>query len=196
MTVDDYKEYLKVEEDLTSLNLSDDEIKSYVSTANTLGEISKKYGDIKDMDNDEKSKAKKSEVVNTIKSSGLKDEVKAILYKKEYNSDTIDYIVDADISVDDYLTYETQEFKADYNYKGKAISGSRKNKVINYINSLEMNIPQKAMLIKYTNTFKFNDYNNDIVQYVSDLNLTYDKKKTLLEELDMKVLSDGTVVWE
>ena len=62
------------------------------------------------------------------------------------------------------LVYSLQEFEADYNSKGKAISGSRKNKVINYVNSLDLSIPQKAILIKSTNTFKFNDYNNQIIE--------------------------------
>ena len=105
-------------------------------------------------------------------------------------------MVNTGISVDDYLVYTTKEFKADYNYKGNAISGSRKNKVVSYVNSLEMSIPQKAILIKSTNTFKFNDYNNDIVSYVSDLDLEYKEKVKLLKDLDMTVTDDGTVKWK
>ena len=81
----------------------------------------------------------------------------------------IDTIVSSGINVDDYLIYTTMEFKADYNSKGNAISGSRKNKVINYVNGLNLSIPQKAILIKSTNTFKFNDYNYDISELDHDL---------------------------
>ena len=95
--------------------------------------------------------------------------------------------------VDDYAS---KEFVADKDEYGKSISGSRKEKVIKYINGLNLSIPEKAILIKATNTFKFNDYNNQIVNYVSGLDISYDKKKSILEELDMKVLDDGRVVWE
>lgn len=102
----------------------------------------------------------------------------------------------AEIDIDTWFEYSSQEFKADKNSEGKSISGSRKDKVINFVNnSLDLTIPQKAILIKATNTFKFNDYNYDILDYVDSLNIDYDKKKKILENIDMKV--DGnSVTWD
>ena len=100
------------------------------------------------------------------------------------------------VDINTWLDYSSQEFEADYNAKGNAISGSRKKKVISYVNSLDLSIPQKAILIKSTNTFKFNDYNNQIIDYVSNLDMTYDEKVYLLESLDMTVYDDGTVKWK
>jgi hypothetical protein len=59
-----------------------------------------------------------------------------------------------------------------------------------------MSIAQKAILIKSTNTFKFNDYNNEIVDYVIGLDLTYEEKVSILKDLDMTVDKDGYVYWE
>ena len=42
----------------------------------------------------------------------------------------------------------------------------------------------------------FSDYNNQIVEYVSGLDIPYEDKVTILEELDMTVSSDGSVHWK
>lgn len=196
-------------QDLKDLNMTSSEKNTYFKTKNTISGIVNAYKEdkgeitIEDEDSDEYKDAvstlssdKKISIVNKIIDTSLNDEQKAYLYKKYYNSDTVDTMVQTGISVDDYLTYTTKEFKADYNSKGKAISGSRKNKVVNYVNSLELNIAQKAIIIKSTNSFKFNDYNDDIVSYVNGLDITYDEKKKILKDLDMTVSDDGTVSWK
>ena len=87
------------------------------------------------------------------------------------------------------------ELYADKNSEGKSISGSRKNKVINYVNSLPLDIPQKAMIIR-SEYSSFDEYNNDIVSYVDSLSIPYENKVTILKELDMTVYEDGTVRWD
>jgi hypothetical protein len=195
--------------ELNELGMTSSTKNTYFETKNEINKLagivedSKDSITIEDEDSDEYKEAvkylsseKKKDIVDKIIDSGLKDKEKAYLYKKFYNSDTVDTMVNTGISVDDYLIYTTKEFKADYNYKGNAIPDSRKNKVVSYVNSLEMTIPQKAILIKSTNTFKFNDYNNAIVSYVSDLDLDYKEKVKLLKDLDMTVTDDGTVEWK
>lgn len=194
--------------DLNEMSMSVSEKNTYFKTKSAISKIvgvvedSKDDITIEDEDSEEYKDAvkylnseKKADIVNKVINSGLADNQKAYLYKKFYNTDTIDTIVNSSVSVDDYLIYTTKEFEADYNSKGNAISGSRKNKVINYVNELEMTIPQKAILIKSTNTFKFNDYNNDIVSYVDELDIDYKDKVKILKKLDMTVDSDGTISW-
>lgn len=99
----------------------------------------------------------------------------------------------------DFATYKEHadyiwDLKADKDENGDSISGTKKTKVISYVNSLDLSIPQKAMLIRKTYS-SFDDYNNEIVDYVSNLDFDYDTKKTILEELDMTVYDDGTVEW-
>lgn len=171
-------------DDLDSLGLTRAEKNTYFKAKDEISYI------------DKDSETKKSEIIDIIQGTGLEDNTKAYLYKKYYNTDTIDTIVKSGISVDAYFDYAKEEFVADKDSSGKTISGSRKKKVISYVNSLDLSIPEKAILIKSTNTFKFNEYNKQIVEYVGGLDISYDEKVSLLEELDMKVYADGTVKWE
>ena len=195
-------------EDLNSLGLTNSEKNIYFKTKSEISSILSGYEDNKtnledlDEDSDEYKDAvgqlssdKKADIINKIKETGLNDEQKAYLYKKYYNTDTVDTITTAGINIDSYFDYAKEEFVADKDSSGKSISGSRKAKVISYVNELDLSIPEKAILIKATNTFKFNDYNNQIVEYVSGLDIPYEEKVDLLEELDMTVSNDR-VYWE
>jgi len=196
--------------DLKKLGMTEEDKNTYFKTKTQISKIvsatknEKEQINIDDEDSEEYKDAvnllnseKKADITNKIINSGLKDEQKAYLYKKFYNFDTIDTIVNANINVDDYLTYTTMEFKSDYNSNGKAITNSRKNKVISYVNSIKgLDIPEKAIIIKATNTFKFNDYNYDIVNYVENLTIDYDEKVKILEDLDMTVDDEGNVYWK
>lgn len=98
---------------------------------------------------------------------------------------------------EDYMEYRDYiyDLKADKDSEGKSISGTRKTKVISYVNSLDLSIPQKAMLIRQEYS-TFNDYNYDIVEYVNSLDIEYEDKVSILESLEMKVSEDGTISWE
>ena len=193
-------------EDLSNLGLTHSEKNTYFKTKSEISSIVENYKDNKsglDEDSDEYKNAiselsneKKADIVSIIKDTGFSDEQKAYLYKKYYNSDTIDTIVSSGINVDAYLDYSTQDIKADKDKDGDSIPNSRKKKVIAYVNGLDLSVPEKAILIKATNTFKFNDYNNQIVEYVSGLDISDDEKISILEDLDMKVLDDGTIEWD
>jgi hypothetical protein len=103
------------------------------------------------------------------------------------------------IAITDYKTYQTyrdkiNDLSADKDEDGKSISGSRKSKVISYVNSLDLTIPQKAMLIRQSYS-SFDDYNNEIVDYVSGLEISYEEKINLLKSLDMEVDAEGNVRW-
>lgn len=142
------------------------------------------------------SEDKRAEVATMVKDSNLTDEQKAYLYGKSYSDDdTLNMVIKSGISFNEYLDYASQTFESDKYSNGKTVSGSKKAKVISYINSLNLSIPQKAILIRKSYP-AFREYNNDIVSYVNDLDLSIDEKKTILEELKMTVKSDGTVTWE
>lgn len=138
---------------------------------------------------------KKAAIATTIRDTNFTDEQKAYVYGKNYSSDeTLDMVLNTGMSFNEYLNYASQEFVADKDSDGKSINGSRKKKVISYINSLNLSIPQKAMLIRKEYS-TFDDYNEDIISYVIDLDLTYEEKKAILEEVDMKVSADGRISW-
>ena len=100
----------------------------------------------------------------------------------------------------DFATYKAHadyiwDLKADKDENGDSISGTKKTKVISYVNSLDLSIPQKAMLIRKTYS-TFDDYNNEIVDYVASLDLDYETKAIVLNELDFTIDEDGYVYWK
>ena len=91
------------------------------------------------------------------------------------------------------MKYTLQEFKADYDEDGKAISGSRKEKIINYVDSMNISNIQKAMLLRKEYS-SYDDYNYEIINYIQELNITQNEKKSLLKYLDFKV-EGNTISW-
>lgn len=92
-------------------------------------------------------------------------------------------------------TKALSEQKADKDKDGNSVSGSRKEKVVDYINDLD--IDYGAKIILYKSQYKSdNTYNNDIIDYLNGRNdISYKQMETILTELGFKVLSDGTVQW-
>jgi hypothetical protein len=96
-----------------------------------------------------------------------------------------------------YKTYsdELYDIKADKDENGKSISGSRKEKVIDYINNLDVDYYTKIILFK--NEYNADDtYNEDIVEYLNSRDdISYSEMVTILKKLGFTVSKDGTVTW-
>lgn len=96
-----------------------------------------------------------------------------------------------------YKTYtkELDKIKADKDGNGKTISGSRKEKVSNYINNLNADYGEKIILFK--KEYPSDDtYNNDIIEYLNSRgDISYEETETILKELGFTVSPDGTVSW-
>lgn len=86
-------------------------------------------------------------------------------------------------SYNDYLSYKENIDTIKEKFTN---SSQRKAAVIKYVNSLDLTIPQKAMLIKINYT-SYSNYNNQIINYVNNQNISLDEKKEILEELGFKV---------
>ena len=65
-------------------------------------------------------------------------------------------------------------------------TNERKYAVINYVNNLNLNVAQKAMLIKM-NYSSFRDYDNQIIEYINSQDLTIQEKTDILTELGFTV---------
>ena len=101
---------------------------------------------------------------------------------------------------DDVITYrryasELNKIKADKDDEGKSISGSRKEKVIDYINSLDADYGEKIILFK--NEYNADDtYNSDILDYLNSReDISYEDTVTILKKLGFTVTADGNVSW-
>lgn len=111
----------------------------------------------------------------------------AYLYSKYYSDEEkLNNLITMKIPIREFIKLDSQEFENDYYVSnGKSISGSRKTKVINYINSLNLSIPQKAILIKSQyNTYK--SYDKEIFNYVNKINISANEKKVLLKGIGFK----------
>ena len=93
-------------------------------------------------------------------------------------------------------TSELYDIKADKDEDGKSISGSRKEKVIEYVNNLD--IDYGARLILFKSEYNADDtYNYDIIDYLNNRqDISYEEMETILKELGFTVRSDGTIQWD
>lgn len=98
---------------------------------------------------------------------------------------------------DAYKTYsgDLYDIKSDKDKNGDSISGSRKRKVLEYINQLDADYGEKIIL--YKSEYPGDDrYNAEIVDYLNSRDdISYDEMVTILTELGFRVLEDGTVRW-
>lgn len=93
---------------------------------------------------------------------------------------------------------EIGDIRADKDSNGKTINGSAKEKKTAYINGLDLDYGQKILLYRtyFDSQADKEAYNYDIVEYLNGReDVSYEEMVKILEELDMKVLSDGTVTW-
>lgn len=100
--------------------------------------------------------------------------------------------------VKEYREYseELNEIRADKDSNGKAISGSAKEKKKAYIWSLD--IDEGAKCILFRKEYPSDDsYNGDIINYLLERDdISYEDKKTILEELDFIIDDDGRITWK
>lgn len=96
-------------------------------------------------------------------------------------------------------TSELNDIKADKDSDGKTISGSKKNKVIDYINGLDLDYGQKIILFRsmYSSEEDRETYNAEIVEYLNTRDdLSYEEIVEILKALEFTVTSDGRVYWD
>lgn len=86
--------------------------------------------------------------------------------------------------------------KADKDENGRSISGSRKEKVLDWINEQDMEYGEKLILFK--NEYNADDtYNYEIIDYLNSReDISYSEMETILKELGFTVSSDGTISWD
>jgi predicted ABC-type ATPase len=104
-------------------------------------------------------------------------------------------------AVGGYNSYSTHykamnDISADKDENGKSIVGSRKEKIIDYVNGLDIDYGMKIILFK--SEYKADDtYNYDILDYLNSRDdLTYEEIVTILTELDFTVDAQGNVYWD
>ena len=105
------------------------------------------------------------------------------------------------VVVDDVVEYRRytkslNELKADVDEDGNTISGSKKEKTIDWINNLDLEYGKKIILFK--SRYKADDtYNYDIIEYLNERkDISYQDAVTILTELGFTVHEDDTITWD
>lgn len=98
---------------------------------------------------------------------------------------------------DSFVTYNKalNQIEADKNIYGESINGSKKVKVVSYLNNMNADYYTKIMLFK--SEYPADDrYNTEIVEYLNSRDdISYQEMVDILTELDFKVSADGTIRW-
>lgn len=101
------------------------------------------------------------------------------------------------VGFDDYMMYtdDLWNIRADKDQYGNSIRGTRQEKVIDYINGLD--IDYEAKLILYKREYNSDDaHNQEIIDYLNNRDdISYQDMEAILTDLGFEVGSDGTIYW-
>lgn len=206
--------YNIAKKDVLNIELSNTYQKAYEYSE--IGDIGDYYTFKASIDDTNKD-TKKSSITNYLINSNLNNRQLSFLYGSYYSSENVlNSLVNADIPIKEFIKYNSMEFTSDYYANGKEVPNSRKKKVINYVNGLNLSIAQKALLIKmkyssyktydkqissYVNSKNisfldkamilkqagFTSYDKQIITYVNNMSKTKTEKQEILEDLGFKV---------
>ena len=144
-----------------------------------------------------KELARQNEITKALKISPNEYWSKKAEYSYAYEHPENYAIARAVGGYDAYKSYSSDLFdiKADKDSEGNSISGSRKNKVIDYINGLDADYYEKIILYKSEYTSD-DTYNSEIIEYLNSReDISYSDMVTILKKLGFTVTDDGNVYW-
>lgn len=146
---------------------------------------------------------KDSEKLKILASSKADNKTKQVIYENSLGKEDKKYKVVKDaftsngLDITQYLEYKSQEFTSDKDddgtVNGKTISGSKKQKVYNYIESMKATYTQKLILSALE--YKPTSYSDKklIINYVNSLNKTAKEKLEILEQFKgVTIYKNGT----
>jgi hypothetical protein len=178
-------------DELNSLGMDIEEKSDYFNAKNSIYEITEDYRGTEDM-----YAQKKAEIIDVVKNSNLTNEQKGYLYSKYYSKEKTQIVNALDMDFNSFLDYESQNFVADKDKYGNSISGSKKTKVFDYINSLNgLTFEEKVILAKLEyNTY--DEWNYEIIDYLNNSPITYEEEVYILKKLGFEVDNEGNIYWK
>ena len=110
---------------------------------------------------------------------------------------TLSKSIASDLVVYKRYAKELNKIEADKDENGDSIIGSRKEKVIAWINEQE-DLDYGEAIILFKSEYKADDtYNMDIIDYLNGRDdISYDEMSTILKELGFNVDSKGNITWD
>lgn len=135
---------------------------------------------------------KKAKAMESLLNSGYTEAEKLYFYDKEYSQDdSFVWSMQADIPIDEYLKFKRDEITlhGEIDEKtGKTKTNSLKEAYINYVNGLNLNYGQKAIMLMRQKGYKLEkaDY-QAAIDYIISLPLSVDEKLKLADEVGLVV---------
>ena len=147
----------------------------------------------------EKDKEKKQILLDSNYSTVTKEVIYGNTLGKEdelYN----EVLTKSSININEYLNYKLQNIESDKEddgtEKGKTISGSKKKKVYDYINTNITGYNNRLLLL--ANEYKLSDNERkDLTDYINGLNITNSEKNAIFKKFDKNyVIKNGKVYYK
>ena len=184
----DYAKQNKLDYDESTLSVTIDQIKK------NNGNVSN-YFEYLALTNDLDKNTEKMEVLYK---ANFDNNTKKAIYKNSIGKDDSVYqlIEDTNINITEYIGYKAQQFVSDKEddgtITGSSISGSKKKKVYNYIENMNITYSQKLLLkgMQYSLT---DSEKNKLANYVRNLNTSNSNKLDIYSKIKgFTVYKDGT----
>lgn len=184
----------------------------------TVSELEKQKGDVSayfefkgKLDDVDKSNGddtvKQKEKLEYLRDMTTDNKTKSIIYQDTFGTKDTTYqnlklLTKDKVAIDDYLNYKTEDLsadrKADGTKKGKAVSGSAKNKLINFLNNSKFNGIERLYI--YGQNYKLNSTQRAQLQnYINKLDITPQEKKDIYLDLsssNVVEMADGSIRWK
>lgn len=121
----------------------------------------------------------KQQVIDYIKNSNLTSDQKLHLYFKNYGSEEQSYII-KNFNIDSTSFLNTINYVNNIKdeFSGSSYSDYRKNKIFDYINSLNLSTPQKVVLFRLSG-YSLSNYKTSMFNYINSMNLSKYEKDSL-----------------
>ena len=209
------KSYSKVGNEEYYKNSSGEWTKLSAEEKEKMGDISiEVYSDYKQKLYKEKNKQVSKGVLKKTQDLKEKDKIQILLdskytdkqitqiyetYIRNQNEKEYATISKTGIDIKEYLKYKQQDFesnkKDDGTTKGKTVSGSKKKKVYEYVNNMNITYNQKLLLLGMQYSLKDSE-KTKLANYINNLKITKDEKLEIYERVSgFKVYKNGTVKW-
>lgn len=145
---------------------------------------------------------KNNDKIKYLANSSIENKTKKLIYENSIGSDDEVYNVMkyTGINITEYLKYKQQDFvsdkKDDGTINGKTVSGSKKDKVVNYINSMDITGEQRLLLYAINGYSVSSTQKTQLANYVNNLSLNKDEKLKVFNKFSgFTVYKDGSVTW-
>lgn len=168
---------------------------SYADYKNKVYNLTKKKKDSGEIE--KKGQLKNKDKIEVLFDSKGTEKEKEEIYKNYIGTEDkkIQLVDKLNFPLKEYLKYKQQDFENDKDKNGESISGTGKQKVYNYLNSIsssDLSSDYKKIICKIEG---INDYDKDVVNFINNYkSITPNERKEVFKVLGYKFDEDGHII--